>query len=63
MLFQFDDNDRDRLFVALMRAQGDILHQMENAESDKEKLRKEYTDLQKIAKIIQKTFEGENNAL
>ena len=56
MLFTFDDNDRDRLFVALMRAQGDILHQMESDTSDKEKLRREYVDLQKIAKIIQRSF-------
>ena len=57
MLFNWDNNERDRIFTALIRAQGDILENLKYGKTDKEKLKDEYNDLERIAKIIQKSFE------
>ncbi len=54
--FEFGPRERSRLYVALVRAQGDISMQLRGNSPDKKKLAKEYDDLEKIAKIIQRTF-------
>lgn len=43
-----------RLYVALIRAQGDILTQLETNSSNKEELKNEYRDLEEIARQIQR---------
>ena len=61
MLFNWDNKERDRIYVGLIRAQGDILYQLNNKEVKTRRgakiLRDEYDDLERIAKIIQKSFE------
>jgi hypothetical protein len=56
MIFNFSDEDSRCLFVALMRAQGDILVQLETQDCDRIKLKEEYTKLERIALNIQRTF-------
>jgi len=56
ILFSFNNEERGRLHVALVRAQGDILYQLENVKSDRKMLVEEYEDLEKLAGIIQRSF-------
>ena len=54
--FDFGPRERSRIYVALIRAQGDIIEQLRGTSPDKKKLAKEYDDLERIAKTIQRTF-------
>jgi len=54
--FEFGSFDRSRLYVALIRAQGEIVTQLQGNSTDKKQLAREYDDLERIAKTIQKSF-------
>ena len=54
--FEFGPRERSCLYLALVRAQGDIAEQLRGNSPDKKKLAKEYDDIEKIAKAIERTF-------
>jgi len=62
MLFNFNNEERNYVFIALIKSQGDILEKLKNTRSDKfskvykKKLVKEYNNLEQIAKTIQRSF-------
>ena len=63
MLFNFNNEERNYVFIALIKSQGDILEKLKNTRSDKfskvykKKLVKEYNNLEQIAKTIQRSFD------
>ena len=63
MLFNFNNEERNCLYVALIKAQGNIIEQLKSPNLNsrnyplKKKLAKEYDDLERMARIIQRSFE------
>ncbi len=63
MIFDFNKEERNCLYVALIKTQGQIIEQLKSTNINdrnhplKKRLAKEYDDLEKIARIIQRSFE------